>query len=211
MRPLHLTFAPATEDADGIANDATGAASSITLAATGAGDGLAHKLIFASTANLSGIDLTITGTDADGVAQTEVIAGPSNNTVTTTNYFLTWTTITKSATFGANTMDAGWADEFVTPTIGLNTWAQAANFETVRTGTIDYTVQQTLSELRTRAEDGPFNWTDIPAGLADAVDLIGITISAAWRMAPPPRGMRLKGNSYSAGAVLDFYAVHQGT
>jgi hypothetical protein len=146
-RPFYKNYAPADEDADGIANDATGAATSITLASSSAGDGLAHQISFASSANLSGITFTITGTDADGVSQTEDVTGPNNDTVESTKYFLTWTSITKSATLGANTLDIGWVDEFVTPTIPLNWRAPDKTIRIDRTGTINYTAQQTLSKM----------------------------------------------------------------
>ena len=203
-RPFHKTYSPATEDLDAIVNDGTGA--TLTLLVSSAGDGLAHQIAIASGANISTLVFTITGTDADGVAQTDTITGISNSTVESTKYFLTWSSITISATLGANTVDIGWVDEFVTPTIPLNRRANnGAAFEVVVTGTIDYDVQQTLSDL---GSPPPWNWTDIPAELVDAVDLIAVTASEQFRMSPLPSGIRLAANSYSAAAKLDLYIVH---
>lgn len=210
---MRKTYTPAAVDTDGIVDGATGATSPISLNGVAAGasanDGLAHQLNLTSAANLAGINFTITGTDADGIAISEVIAGPAATTIETTGYFLTVTSIAISATLGANTVDIGWVDEFATPTIPLNVYADAANFEVRVTGTIDYTAQQTLSEIRTRADDGAFAFTGIPAGLTDSVDVIGVTATATWRMAPLPTGIRLLANSYSSGAALDLYIVHQ--
>lgn len=209
MRPKHKTYTPAAVDTDGIVDGATGATSPVAQVGTSAGDGLAHQLNITSVADLSGITFTITGTDADGLALTEAVTGPNATTVETTGYFLTVTSVAISATLGANTVDIGWVDEFVTPTLPLNTYVDRANFRTVVTGTINYDVQSTLSDLRAITAGSELDWQDIPATLVDAVDLIGITASADWRMQPPPRAIRLQANSYSSGAVLDLYVLHQ--
>ena len=47
--------------------------------------------------------MTITGTDLNGDAQTESINGPNNNTVTSTNKFLTVTQVAAGGAVGTNT------------------------------------------------------------------------------------------------------------
>ena len=47
--------------------------------------------------------MTITGTDLNGDAQTENISGPNNNTVTSTNAFLTVTQVAADAAVSTNT------------------------------------------------------------------------------------------------------------
>lgn len=206
MRPLYKLYSPATEDTDGLVNDATGATSPLTQLSTGPGDGLAHQIAIVSAANLSAITFTLTGTDADGVTLTEAVTGPNATTVESTGYFRTVTSIAISATLGANTVDLGWADEFVTPTIQLNTYAQGVSGNVDVTGTIDYTVQATNSDIRTRDEDGAFNWFDV----VDAtIDLIAITADVQFGMGPIPSGLRLKANSYSASATAALRLVHQ--
>jgi len=206
MRPKRKTYTPAAVDTDGIVAAATGATTPLTQARTSAGDGLAHQLNITSAANLSGITFTITGTDADGVTQTEAIAGPNATTIETTNYFLTVSSVAISATLGANTVDIGWVDEFVTPSLRLDTYRNYVGAEVIVTGTIDYTVQATLSDMRIRSE-GAFQWSDC----VDAeIDLIAITAGVQWAFEPIPQAMRLKANSYSSGAVLNLYAVHAG-
>ena len=206
MRPLYKLYSPATEDTDGLVNDATGATSPLTQLSTGPGDGLAHQIAIVSAANISAITFTLTGTDADGVALTEAVTGPNATTVESTGYFKTVTSIAISATLGANTVDLGWADEFVTPTIQLNTYAQGVSGNVDVTGTIDYTVQATNSDIRTRADDGPFNWFDV----VDAtIDLIAITADVQFGLGPIPSGLRIKANSYSASATAALRLVHQ--
>ena len=213
MRPLKKTYTPTAVDTDGIVDGATGATSPLALNGVAAGasanDGLAHQLGVYSSSNIATVVFTITGADADGVTLTETVTGVNNSTVETTGYFLTVTSITISATLGAATVDIGWVDEFVTPTVRLNTYANGANFKIGVTGTIDYDAEQTLSDIRTRADDGPFDWTAIPAGLVDSVDVIGVTASTTFRMVPPPQAIRLKANSYSSGAALNLWIVHQ--
>jgi hypothetical protein len=67
------------------------------------GSNLATTVTFTSTGNISGVTMTVTGTDANGDAQSENIAGPNNNTVTTTNAFLTVTQVAADGAVGTNT------------------------------------------------------------------------------------------------------------
>ncbi len=205
MRPFYKLYSPAAESTTGIVNGATGATSPLTLASAGAGDGLGHQLSITSAANISAITFTITGTDADGVTLTEAVTGPNATTVESTGYFKTVTSITISATLGANTANVGWVDEIATPTIPLNTYARGASCNVDVTGTINYTVEATNSDMRTRDDDGPFNWFE----MSDPnIDLIGITADVAFGLFPMPRAIRLKTNSYSTGATAALRIVH---
>lgn len=56
-----------------------------------------RKVTFFGTGNESGKNFTITGTDYLGQAQTEVVAGPNNSTVSSTKFFNTITQIAVSA------------------------------------------------------------------------------------------------------------------
>ncbi len=205
MRPFYKLYSPSAEDTDGIVDGATGATSPLTQLTTGPGDGLAHQINITSAANLSGITFTLTGTDADGVALTEAVTGPAATTVESTGYFKTVTSIAISATLGANTVDLGWVDEIVTPTIPLNTYARGASANVDVTGTVNYTVEATHSDMVTREADGPFNWFELDD---PNIDLISITADVAFGIFPMPRAIRLKTNSYSSGATLALRIVH---
>ena len=142
MSRYHHTWTPTDADTDGFKNNATGATTPITPTATEVGDDLAHLVTLTSSANLSAITVTITGTDHAGRALSEAIAGPNNNTVTTTAYFLTVTSIAISATLGSNEMDIGWAAGCRTPLIPM--CAQELNrIVANKSGTLTYTVSYT--------------------------------------------------------------------
>jgi hypothetical protein len=79
-----------------------GGAGNFTLANTTVGN-LPQTITFTSTGNISGVSMTITGTDLNGDAQTESINGPNNNTVTSTNKFLTVTQVAADGAVGTNT------------------------------------------------------------------------------------------------------------
>ncbi len=79
-----------------------GGAGNFTLANTTVGN-LPQTITFTSTGNISGVEMTITGTDLNGDAQTEAINGPNNNTVTSTNKFLTVTQVAADAAVSTNT------------------------------------------------------------------------------------------------------------
>ena len=149
MRPYSVTYTPAALDANGFADDvADSAAGVFTLTATSAADGLAHIVTILGNAATNHNDktFTITGTSADGVAQTEDVVGPNGvATVSSTKYFLTVTGITVAATTGADTFDFGWSAVAVCPTYPID-WRSpyAHNIFVDVTGTIDFDIQQTF-------------------------------------------------------------------
>jgi hypothetical protein len=79
-----------------------GGAGNFTLANTTIGN-LPQTITFTSTGNISSVEMTITGTDLNGDAQTEAINGPNNNTVTSTNKFLTVTQVAADGAVSTNT------------------------------------------------------------------------------------------------------------
>lgn len=207
VRPIKITYTPANPDTDGLVDGATGATSPVTQLATSAGDGLAHRLNITSGNNISALTITITGTDENGVAQTEDVTGPNATTVESTKYFLTVTSVAISATLGSNTMDVGWVDEFVTPTVPFDYHVDDVAVRVVVGGTINYSVNKTFGDIY-KASTVALEWSDVtdPAGL---IDMTSITASVERGFDPIPTGLRLKANSYSNGATLDLYVVHQ--
>lgn len=147
MRPSQVSYTLVALDADGYLNDATGVGPWTTILAQ-PGDGCSHPVTLASTANLSAITFTITGTDAEGRSQSITQAGPNNNTVTTTTYFATVTSISASSTVGANTFDAGWTAAAYTPLFPTDFGASSGPLVTAGiSGTITLTAQQTNSDV----------------------------------------------------------------
>ena len=111
IKQTYQTYTNAALDADGIANDVAYSGGGYALSAAGPADGLAHAITILGNAatNHSGKTFTITGTNAQDAAISNGIAGPNGvATVTSTLLFKTVTSVTVSATTGADTFDIGW-------------------------------------------------------------------------------------------------------
>lgn len=203
MRPKQVLFTPANVSLTGFASNVTGA--TFTLTANDSGDGLAHQVSIKndSVTDHSGKTVTLVGTDADGNAQTEVVTGPGTSaTVESTLYFLTLTSATPSATIGADTFDIGWVDEFVSQTFPLNWRGGDVALNITVTGTISYTAQHTFDHIQT--ETAAFAWDD-----HDDSALVTATTTLNGNYAQIPLATRLKINSYTDGATIEFNIVQR--
>lgn len=161
----------------------------------------AHAISITSAANLSGRTFTVTGTDADGNAQVEVVTGPNATTVYSADYWKTISSIAVDAATGA-ALTVGVADRalsatiqmahryFISPVVGLQLDAS---------GTISATVQHTMQELGATAAFSK-SWIDHDT-------LAAVTADATSNYAVPVSGIRLKVNSYTAGATLKLSYV----
>lgn len=150
MFALHsaLVIAAASTNGLGAALTSSGAAYAIT--ANSAGDSVAHLLTFQniSATNHSGKTITFVGTDENSNPLTETITGPAGSaTVTTTKYFKTVTSVTPSASTGADTFNVGWAVTSVSAWVYPNRNTQLPmNIGvgvTVVSGSPNYTLQRT--------------------------------------------------------------------
>lgn len=196
MRPNVIDIDVADASTTGFATGLTGAGPFTTFDATTPTDGLAHQVSLTSTANLGSINMTIVGTDANGVALTETRAGPNNNTVETTAYFKTISSITAASTLGGNTMDVGWVDEVVSHTYPIDYRSNnQCNIHVDVTGTIDFTVDQTFANI---LAGETAVWTDITALADKTADTSSVAAAGAT-------AIRLTVNSYSSGAELQVY------
>jgi len=206
MRPFEIDVDPANVDPNGMCAAITGAGpwtiADAEFVATNSGDSLAHRLNLTSAAALGAISITLVGTDADDKPLTEVHAGPASNTVETLSYFKTLTSVTASATLGANTMDIGWVDEVMTATYPIN-WrgSEAATYAVNVTGTANYTVQETFIDVQNvtaPAQSGA--WYGLSALAAKTADLASVgTVNAT--------GMRFVLNSYTDTAEAQIQVV----
>lgn len=151
---MHITnsYSSLAADTDAYANDiAPTNATPVTLLATSAGDDLAHKIIVTNNSATDysggGKKLTIVGTGFDGTPITEDLTGPAgSNTSTTTNYFLTVTSITPNFTrTTTDTFDIGFTAAALTPPIQVaqkaNNMASAMGISVDATGTPAYSLQ----------------------------------------------------------------------
>jgi len=197
MRPILIAIDPADANLTGFASNVTGA--TFTLTNTIVGDSLAHKVsVLNDTAtdhSLKTIDLV--GTDADDRVQIETIAGPAGSaTVQSTKYFKTLTSITPSATIGADTFDIGWVDEFATCTKVMDWYRETAPMVSLNvTGTCSLDVQL--------ANDNPFTITSDQESLGwvDDDTLAAVTADAHGSLSDwPMKSVRIISNSYTNGA-----------
>ena len=203
MRPILKSFTPAAANVTGIATGLTGAGPFTTFTAAGTSDGLGHQLSFTSTANLSGINLTVVGKDADGNAQSEVLAGPNNNTVDSVYHYSSITSITASATLGASTMNVGWTGVSVSGIIVLDQRsAEQARCSVETTGTITYSVQETSIPVYLPTPP----WGTYQAALSWADDT-GISVNPSALIPSEMTALRLMIKSVSAGATISTQVV----
>src|SRR3990167_6111350 len=150
MNRIEITGNSVALDADGLGNNVTGA--TFTLTANDAGDSLAHKVtVLNNTANdHSAKTLALVGTGSNGEAQTETLTAPAGSvSVTSAKYYKTLTSITPSATIGADTFDIGWAAVSVSAWVPVEKRVGAFNIGfgcTVVSGTPTYTVQHTYDK-----------------------------------------------------------------
>lgn len=201
MRPRYFDFDPANANLTGFASNVTGA--SWTLTATNSGDSLAHQVSIKNdtATDHSGKTALLTGTDADGYAQTETVALPAGSaTVESTKYFLTLTSVVPSATIGADTMDIGWVDEFASKTIPLDWYREYAPLVSLNvTGTINLDVQLTNSNpYSARTDQEALLWIDDDTLAAVTAD--GHGSLSDW----PVKAIRLIANSYTDTAEVQM-------
>lgn len=186
----------------GFASNVTGA--TFTISTTATSDGLAHQVSIKndSATDHSGKTVTLVGTDADDMPQTEVVTGPTGSaTVESSYYFKTLTSATPSATIGSDTFDIGWVDEIASKTIMLNRHSGfGAMVQVDVTGTLDATIQVTGGR---RAEyTGQESW---PWIATTNTNLVGLTADKVGDIEPQMNAMRILFNSYSSGAELQAY------
>lgn len=196
MRPKIFDIDPANASLTGFRSNATGV--DFALTSTSSGDGLAHQVSIRNDAvtDHSGKTFTLSGTDPDGKSQTEVVTGPGSvSTVESAKYFLTLTSVTPSASIDADTMDIGWVDEVQSQTIMVDAKAWVgAQIAVDVTGTINYTVEETSSNIQ--AGDAA-HWFAISSLAAKTAD---VTSSGSIGM----RAIRLTVNSYTDGAEIQM-------
>ena len=157
-RPQIVSIAPAAVDADGICLSQTRAsAGALTLDGVLAGTTLdfSRKIDFISGANIVARVFTIVGTDANGRAITETVTGINNNTVQTTKYYSTVSSISVDASFSANTITVGTSDDIATKIYPLNHYDNVAAQVTVElvSGSATWSVQETYSALDSSADE----------------------------------------------------------
>lgn len=214
MRPARFVFSAASTAA--VANGQTTAgAATLVLNGSAVGPvqpgipafaqfdlGVTRPVTLTSTGALSGVNFTIVGFDANNGPLTEVLAGPSNNTVATTAEFNRVTSITTSGAVGTSvsagsgtTGHTNWyaVDYFQSP-ISVGLWLQV-------TATLSATVQLTPDAfIQTATAPHAFNHGYLTA----------VTADAASELPYGARGVRAAINSSSGSGALVFTIIQSG-
>lgn len=151
MRPITVTVGPlAAAVVDAICLSQTPVAGPFTLNGSLVSGGIAYldvprRVLFTCAADESANSFTVTGTDWSGVTISEVVPGPAATASTVLDY-ATVTSITISGN-AAGAIEVGTSGVAGSRWVRLDEWAlpQTA-IQCVASGTVNYTVQQTLSD-----------------------------------------------------------------
>lgn len=200
MRPVIVALA-FTVDADGIALSQTpGGAGNLTLNGALVSGGVAtldaaQKVSITSVADETTKNFTITGTDPDGNALVETLAGGNITTVKTLGYFKTVSQVAvDAATVGAVTVGSG--DEGATQTIPTdwreNPFELAIAVILTSGATLTYAAQHTLDDVQDSSS--ALNWLTNDG-------LTGKTASDDGNVAFPVRGVRLIITAFTDGTA----------
>ena len=207
MRPLVVTFPILTNSATAICASQAVALSLLINGALASGGiatlAAAQPVSFASVSNLSGINFTITGLDADGRAQSEVVVGPNNDAVITIGYYKSISSIAASGTsVSLVTVGALFANGAVSKTQVLNWRAINSNItfaltfgSEVASASVDVSYTDPQSSESLTWFNTPLN--DVNANLSYSTH---DSVSAA----------RLRLNSYTSSTGLELTILSGG-
>ncbi|MEE9303618.1 MAG: hypothetical protein V3U84_07505 [Thiotrichaceae bacterium] len=195
MLSIVIEIAGLTNDDDGIAQNQIAGPGNLNLNGALVVDGVAiaveaQQVVLTSASNLSTVNFTITGTDADGKTFSETIIGPNNTNVKTASYFKTVTQIFASASLGTG-VKVGWvaANGGITKSISVNSRQSPFNMsvsaqEIVSGGTVS--VQHTVDDPQA-THIGRFA-TD--ANWLDTLNITDVTETSESNIAFPVQAVR---------------------
>jgi len=176
------------------ADNATGA--TIALANNATPDGYAYKPAIKNNGSndLSGIDFTFTGLDADGKTQIAVVAGPgaSSTVYTDKEYFSYISSVTLSSTLGSNTVDIGTSGFFASKTYPLASDKTASIALDLIDGSINYTGQCSYNDVS--VTQPPYLWQNLTSPGQDFYQKIA---SDNLFLLSPPNAFRIITSSFS--------------
>lgn len=210
MRPIVISFGGlAAADADGIAQSQTpGGAGNLTINGALASGGVAtmdkaRRVLITAAANESGRIFTVTGTDWFGNTITEAVTGPN----ATTGYTeLDFKTVTSVAINGAATgaVQVGTSGIASSQPIPLDVHGRPdVSLQVTVSGTIDWTVQQTLDPMFVLETASSPTWFDHPD-----TNMVAETVDRQGNYAYIPTGTRILVNSGTGSGT--FTVVQAG-
>lgn len=199
------TCTPTAVDADGVcASQSPGAGAILINGALASGGvatfGAAQLVRLTSGGNDSGITFTFVGTDADGNAQSQTVAGTNASNTDTTLFFKTITSITASAAV-ATTIVVGNLITSVSPTLKVDTGINPVNIALVAelvSGTSTFDINVTYGDNNAY----PALWSDHASIAAKSATTYG-------SQTIPVAGFRVKCTASSSG-VVRLRAVQAG-
>ncbi len=216
MLPFEIDVDLETADLDGLASNINSSGTALVfdgdLISGGtftSADGLGRIIVIvdSDTDTQSDVTFTIVGTNANDNAISDVVTGPGSGlTVASAKYFKTVSSVTVSAAQGGTEkVDIGTRGttlSAVSKAYPLNSRDSVAPMVSVNvTGTLNFTVQQTYSNLLENNEgSGVIVWEDVTA-------LASKTSDTTAQLGIGCRGMRIVINTYSTGAELQAIVV----
>lgn len=169
---------------------------------------LAHQLIISTGASESSNTFKITGTNSDGVTQSETITGPNATTATSSNYYNSVTSISISGA-ASGTVVVGITSVGLSRTIKINTSnpnMQVANAFVI-SGTINYTLQHTFDSIMNTPNNTTVQYKPTTPGYFADATIASQTSNKAALLALPVNASQLLVNSYSTGATIRWLIV----
>lgn len=163
-------------------------------------DSFNRKLTLTSTGNISGVSFTIVGTDYDGNAVTEALAGPNNNTVTSVNNYFLVTSVTANAAVATNT-------SIGTGSTGVTAWVITSDMNAPASVGLYIQITATMSVTVEGTPDFPIGTSP---GLFPHAVLAAITSSDSSEWPYPVNGVRFKVNSSDATGAAVFSVLQAG-
>lgn len=210
MRPVRLTVGPfAAASANNICLSQTpGAAGNLTINGALASGGVAtldvaRRVLFTFAGNETGKTFVVYGTDRNGVSITESVAGVNATTTYTVLDFKTVTQISISAAAaGALTVGTNGIASSAPVVLDANGPPQIS-LQVAVSGTINYTIQQTL--------DDPFSMSESTVWFSHGdPSVVSATTSQQSEYAYVPTMTRLLINSNTNPAYAVFSVVQPG-
>ena len=205
MTTTYVSCAPTAVDADGICASQSPGSGAILINGALASDGVvtlgaAQLIRLTSAGDTSGITFKFIGTDADGNAQSQTVAGTNVGNTDTTLYFKTITSIVPSgAVTGA--IAVGNLIASVSRTMRPNTQVNPFNlnlYAQLMSGTATFYMDYTFDDTSAY----PATW------IADAT-ITNKTASTEGSWTKPIAGMRLRLTASSSG-VVHLKAIQAG-
>lgn len=221
MNLVTYTLTPVVGVANSIAlSQTTSGAGNLTLNGASVSGGIAafavpRKIAIASTGNLSTITFTVVGTDRYGNAQSIALAGPNNNTVTTSQDFATVTQVSVSATVGT-AATVGTSTVTSTPWY-VGDWHHNAPIFlhiTLSAGAVmTYTVEQTATNLNDGSIPMPDRLIQAQNPIVETstdTTVVNASTNEITNFIVAPPGCRITVNTYTSGTLTAVFAATSG-